>query len=319
MILAASTRPKAYVTRGDERMLRTLELPGHGGRWFDLHGAAGDERAKVQAQLGFPLPPPETLREIELSSRVRRSEKGIVLNVPHFCDGASESGPLGFVLTPTMLVTEHTLEHRVLDDLAAGLDRDPVENSTDLFLRVVERITDRLADRLESIEGEVAEATRHVFARDSSEKKLKPVLRKVGEFGSEIARTHNTLLGLLRISGHLKKEPPPWFSEEDVSRNESVWGDLRSLNEFEEQLGERVQFLLDGVLGQINIDQNEIMKVMTVASVVGVPPTVLVGVWGMNFRHMPELEWPFGYAFALVAVFLSAALPLLWFWRKGWL
>lgn len=291
-----------------------------GGRWFDLHHATDAERSEVEAALGFAMPARETIREIELSSRVRRSDDGLVLNIPHFCDGATESGPLGFVLTKTLLVTEHALEHKVLSDLADELETNPVQGSTDLLLRALERITDQLADRLETIEGEVAEATRHVFQRTSNEKKLKPVLRRVGEIGSEMARTHNSLLGLLRIAGHLKQEPaPPWFDDAHLARNLAVLGDLKSLNEFEEQLGERLQFLLDGVLGQINIDQNEIMKVMTVASVVGVPPTVLVGIWGMNFKYMPELEWHLGYFIALALVFASAAIPLLWFRAKGWL
>jgi len=73
------------------------------------------------------------------------------------------------------------------------------------------------------------------------------------------------------------------------------------------------------VLGLINMDQNEVMKVMAVASVVGIPPTVLVGIWGMNFAAMPELHWHFGYAIALAVIGLSIVLPLLWFKRRGWL
>ncbi len=289
------------------------------GQWFDLQQATDTERAEVGTALGFVMPNRAMKREIEMSSRVRRSDGSIVLNVPYFCDGAKESGPLGFVLTPHALVIEHALAHQVLDDLASEFEKNPVESSTDLFLRALERITGQLADRLEMLEGEVAETTRRVFQRTGNEKKLKVVLRRVGEIGSEMARTHNSLLGLLRLAGHLRQEPPAWFDEGLLSRTDAVLGDLKSLNEFEEQLGGRVHFLLDGVLGQINIDQNEIMKVMTVASVVGVPPTVLVGVWGMNFKHMPELEWHLGYAVALALVCASAAIPLLWFRAKSWL
>lgn len=95
--------------------------------------------------------------------------------------------------------------------------------------------------------------------------------------------------------------------------------DLASLTEFEQQMGDRIEFLLDSVLGLINMDQNEVMKVMAVASVVGIPPTVLVGIWGMNFAFMPELKWHDAYFWALGLIGLSMVLPLAWFRRRGWI
>lgn len=286
--------------------------------WIDLEKPTDAERAEVEAKLGFRIPAREIIREIELSSRVRITEDALFLNVPHFND-AESCGPLGFVLTADVLVTQRGASHRFLIDLADKLEHEPAKSSTDLFLRAMERIVDDTADCLEKIEAESAETTRRVFHEDSSERTLKATLRRVGELGSEMARTHNALLDLDRIAAHLHEAPAPWFDDDAKHRLELLHGDLRSLIDFEEQLGDRVQFLLDGVLGQINIDQNEIMKVMTVASVVGIPPTVLVGVWGMNFKNMPELEWHLGYFMALALVVLSAALPLLWFRRKGWL
>lgn len=287
--------------------------------WIDLCKPTDAERAEVEQKLGFRIPAREIIQEIELSSRVRLTESALFLNVPHFYDSAGVGGPLGFVLTADVLITQRAEPHHLFQELAERLESSPVRSSTDLFLRAMEQIVDDTADRLEKIEAEAAETTRRVFQEDSSERTLKSTLRRVGELGSEMARTHNALLDLARIAAHLHDRPAAWFDADARRRLESLHGDLRSLTEFEEQLGGRVQFLLDGVLGQINIDQNEIMKVMTVASVVGVPPTVLVGVWGMNFKYMPELEWHLGYAVALATVVLSAAIPLLWFRRKGWI
>lgn len=286
--------------------------------WIDLERPTDAERAEAEAKLGARIPSRETLREIELSSRVHSENAVLFLNAPHFQD-ASARGPLGFVLSAELLVTQHGGHHRFVPDLQRDLERTPARSSTDVFLRALERIVDDSADALESIEAEAAETAERVFHEQASERRLKPTLRRVGELGSQMARTHNALLDLDRIATHLRDNPAAWFDEDAKRRLETIQGDLRSLLVFEEQLGDRVQFLLDGVLGQINIDQNEIMKVMTVASVVGVPPTVLVGVWGMNFRNMPELEWHFGYFLALATVFASAAIPLLWFRRKGWI
>ena len=85
------------------------------------------------------------------------------------------------------------------------------------------------------------------------------------------------------------------------------------------QLTDKLQFLLDAALGFINIEQNDVMKVFTVASVAAIPPVILAGVWGMNFQNMPELHLPYGYALALAAIALSIAIPLFWFKRRGWI
>src|SRR5207302_5405960 len=94
--------------------------------------------------------------------------------------------------------------------------------------------------------------------------------------------------------------------------------DIASLADYDAHLTNKVQFLLDAVLGLINIAQNGIIKVLTVVSVVGVPPTLVARMYGMNFKNMPELEWCWGYPYALALIGLSAVLPLLWFRRRGW-
>ncbi|MGH7154451.1 MAG: CorA family divalent cation transporter, partial [Acetobacteraceae bacterium] len=95
--------------------------------------------------------------------------------------------------------------------------------------------------------------------------------------------------------------------------------DIASLNDYDVQVTGKVQFLLDATLGFINIQQNNVMKVLTVASIVGIPPVLIAGVYGMNFKNMPELNWSFGYAYGLGVILVSAILPLLWFWRRGWI
>ena len=80
-----------------------------------------------------------------------------------------------------------------------------------------------------------------------------------------------------------------------------------------------MQFLLDATLGFINIEQNEIVKTLTIASVAGIPPVLVAGIYGMNFRIMPELGWRFGYPIAIGAIVVSTLIPILWFKRRGWM
>jgi magnesium transporter len=91
------------------------------------------------------------------------------------------------------------------------------------------------------------------------------------------------------------------------------------LSDYDNQLTNKVQFLLDATLGFINIEQNNGIKILTVVSVVGVPPTLMASIYGMNFKMMPELEWHYGYAYGLAVIILSAILPFLWFKRRGWI
>jgi magnesium transporter len=104
-----------------------------------------------------------------------------------------------------------------------------------------------------------------------------------------------------------------------AARLKAVRQDIASLNDYEAHLANKVQFLLDAVLGFITISQNDIFKVLTVASIVGIPPTLMAGVYGMNFKVMPELNWSLGYPFGLAVIVISALIPLAWFKWKGWL
>jgi magnesium transporter len=110
-----------------------------------------------------------------------------------------------------------------------------------------------------------------------------------------------------------------WLATEVTARLQSVSSDIASLVQFTESVVSRVQLLQDAATGIINIDQNDVMKVLTVASVVGIPPVLIVGIYGMNFKNMPELNWSWGYEYALALIVITAALPLLWFKWKDWI
>jgi len=95
--------------------------------------------------------------------------------------------------------------------------------------------------------------------------------------------------------------------------------DLASLSDYDARLSDKVQFLLDATLGFINIEQNNIIKVLTIVSIVGIPPTFIASLYGMNFKDIPELTWSFGYWYALTLMAVTAVAPIVWFRIKGWL
>ena len=130
---------------------------------------------------------------------------------------------------------------------------------------------------------------------------------------------HRTvLLNVGRIASFANDVGSEWITPASKRRLEAVSKDVVSLSDYESRLSDKIQLLLDAILGFISIQQNDLFKILTIVSVVGVPPTIMVGIWGMNFKFMPELGWTYGYPLAWLAVIASAALPLLWFKWRGW-
>jgi magnesium transporter len=109
------------------------------------------------------------------------------------------------------------------------------------------------------------------------------------------------------------------FTADVKQRFETMRQDVVSLNDYDAHLVNKVQLLLDATLGLINVEQNNIIKVLTIVSVIGVPPTLVASLYGMNFKYMPELNWSWGYPYAIGLIGLSAVVPLLWFKLRGWL
>ena len=121
-----------------------------------------------------------------------------------------------------------------------------------------------------------------------------------------------------RIVPFVEAEASAWFQDGTGGRVHTFRADIASLNEYETHLSDKVQFLLDAALGLINMEQNDIFKVLTIVSVVGIPPTLVASIYGMNFHNMPELSWVFGYPYGLAVIAASAVIPLVWFKVKGW-
>jgi magnesium transporter len=142
---------------------------------------------------------------------------------------------------------------------------------------------------------------------------------RTGRTSERMARVEYSLVCLDRMAKFTIDRAKDWLATELPGRLQTVSSDIASLVQFAEALVSRVQLLQDAAAGIINIDQNEVMKVLTVASVVGIPPVVVVGIYGMNFKNMPELNWAWGYPFALALALVTALVPLLWFKWKKWI
>jgi magnesium transporter len=282
-----------------------------------------DERRYVESILGAKLPQRDQLSAIEVSSRLRSANEILRLNIPAFVRAEGGEGamtPLGFVLTPKLLVSLRYAESYAFKHMAeAALKADAPQTSVDTFVDLLESIVDVGADRMEAISVDMSKLSRAIFSENRDQRHLlRTALFKVGRMQRQITQIRSAMLGASRVVAFVCEHPPAWFDEKLHVPFKTILADVASLSEFDQQMNDRLQFLLDAVLGFINNDQNDIMKVLTIVSVVTIPPMILAGIWGMNFKTIGEYDWPHGYAFALSMIALSVIVPLLIFKWKKW-
>ena len=303
--------------------------------WIDLLNADAAERDFVERVTGLSVPTYERLSEIESSSRLSTEKGALYLSTPIIYRAQGDeplSTPLGFMLRADLLITIRFKELSAFTSFKEQIDskKEVDVSSAGAFVGLGEAIIDRMADVLEHIGEELDDVSHRIFraevartdktrrpARESAD--LREVLRRIGRGGDLASKIRDSLLGMGRIVPYVTSLTATWLPVELKPRLTTLRDDIVSLNDYAAFLTNKVQLLLDATLGLINIEQNNIIKVLTIVSVVGVPPTLIASMYGMNFRHMPELDWAWGYPYGLALIALSAVCPLLWFKWRGWL
>lgn len=298
-------------------------------RWVDLLNPDAAEIALVRDLYGIVVPSEAALQEIEATSRLRADGETLYMSAP-FIEGAATDrwnvAPTGFILTPQICVTVRFADMPAFDFVAEELADKPDLASTEIFVRLLEEVVDRAADHLEMAAAAVTEASHAIFTTPPKRRSLsrntallRDMMRSIGRASDRASRVRYMFLNIGRMASFVIDRCDPKLDEPIRARLEAVRHDIASLDEFEASLSGRIQLLQDSAAGFISIEQNEVVKVLTVVSVVGVPPVLVVGIYGMNFKVMPELQWPHGYPFALGLCVLSAVVPLLWFRWRDWI
>ncbi|EHH66991.1 magnesium transporter CorA family protein [Gluconobacter morbifer] len=298
--------------------------------WIDLINPTPVEIADAEKDLQVHIPRRSELEEIESSSRHREQDGNLYLSTPLVkrTDDSAFSLPIGLVLTGNgHLITVRYADYFAFDTLgrrqAERPPGTPEPTAIELLVEVIEDIINRLADVLEGLARALDTVSRRVFNADQPRnpaqtgEMLRITLRRLGHAGDLASMIRDSLLGLDRMLIYVGDRADK--TSADLSNRVKVASrDISSLNDFVAQTVNKVQFLLDATLGFISIEQNDGMKVLTVVSSIGITPTLIAGIYGMNFKFMPELGWKYGYPYGLCLMALSVILPLFWFWRRGW-
>lgn len=318
-------------------------LPEGGGLppgvvWIDLLDAHPHEVAAVERATGLHVPTLAELVEIENSSRLRTKAGVLYLSAPVVfrmqpitADSVPQTTSVGFVLSSDIMITVRFARLTAFASFAeqASQPGGALPSSAGAFVGLIDAVIDRLADVLESVGSDLDQISLRVFRPDSTDAPkrrparedadLREILRRIGRNGDLTSKIRDSLLGIGRLVPYTATVGAAWIPAELLPRLEVQRQDITSLNDYDAHLTNKVQLLLDATMGLINIEQNNIIKVLTVVSVVGVPPTFFASLYGMNFHNMPELGWTYGYQYGLALILLSAVGPLVWFKLRGWL
>jgi magnesium transporter len=301
--------------------------------WIDLLNPTEEEIAFVERTAGVHVPARAELVEIETSSRLR-TENGVLYLSTSMLFGAAAGEPrmtpLGFVLSKDRLVTVR-FDHIVVFETfkqQVGKPDNVHPSAVGAFVGLLEAIIDRFADHLEGVGADLDATSHQIFradpAKDRTQKpgvdrSLREAIRSLGREGDFISKVRDALLGFGRIVPFVTTRAADWLQPETQARLATLKQDIVSLNDYDAYLNTKVQFLLDATLGLVNIDQNNIIKLLTIVTIVGIGPTLVASWYGMNFKIMPELGWHYGYPYAIVLALVTGIAPLLWFRLRRWL
>ena len=309
---------------------KTQRIPDD-ATWIDLEEPTNAEEDLVERCITVDVPTQDEMSEIEPSSRLYERNDVLYMTVSVLWgveEGQPTSTPIGFVLAGNRLVTIRYATPKPVRAFSdhARHDPDVTRDAPTVLVRLLDAIIDRLADELEKIGAEIERLSSAIFVKDAQDRripaeKLTRLLTSIGRAQTLVTKIRYTAVSMARMLSFLAGSKRLHEAVHQDARNHiaSLTTDVTSLSEHATFLTDNLTFLLDASLGLISIEQNAAMKLFSWAAVVFLPPTLIAGIYGMNFRHLPELNWWFGYPMALGLMFASAVGPYLYFKKRGWI
>lgn len=308
--------------------------PHHGpippsATWIDLEEPTHEEEKLVEKLIGHNVPTEQELAEIEPSSRLFERDGALYMTLSALRgvnEGRPTSTPIGFVLAGNRLVTVRYASPKPVVVFGDHVRREPelARDALTVLVRLLDAFIERLADELESVGAEIERISNHIFGREVDERRiparrLTALLTRIGRGQSLLAKIRETAVSTGRLLSFLGASNPIKSNETARGHIASLMTDVNSLVDHSGFLGDNLIFLLDAALGLISVEQNAAMKLFSWAALIFLPPTLIAGIYGMNFEHMPELGWLYGYPFALGLIVAAAVLPMLILKWRGWI
>ncbi|HEX4827428.1 MAG TPA: magnesium transporter CorA family protein [Xanthobacteraceae bacterium] len=321
-----------YVPRGTslDRIAVTsdVDVP-ESAVWFDLVNPTHEEDKIVERKVGMAVPTREEMQEIEVTSRLYVENGARYMTATLMCQSDTDTPkttPVTFILSGHRLITVRYDEPRPFMIVGNKLARvcSPTVAGESVMMDLLDAVIDRAADILERIGSEVDQISHDIFEPEAGgadrTRSYNEILKAIGKKGDLASKVRESLVSIGRLLLYLANEADSMrWAKESRAQLRGMQRDVHSLSDHAAYLSNKIQFLLDAMLGVVTIEQNNVIKIFSVAAVALMPPTLIASIYGMNFKHMPELDWPFGYPIAIVLMMLAAALPYFFFKWKKWL
>lgn len=296
--------------------------------WLDLREPTAAEEQLVEQALGIDVPTREEMREIEASNRLYEENGSLYLTatvVTRLDTDLAESTQVTFILAGACLVTNRYADPLPFQRFIAFAQTHPAAcTSAPLLLAgLLEAFVNRIADVLEKVGADIEAISQRVLTHPRQGRRhgrdFHAELEQIGRGGELVSKARESLVSLSRLLTFLQESGNARVTQEARLRLRTVSRDVGALADHASFLGDKVQFLLDATLGMVTIDQNNILKIFSVVTVLMLPPSVIGAFYGMNFSYIPWLHEPWGVWAALGMMVVSALIPWCYFRAKGWL
>jgi magnesium transporter len=306
-----------------------LSAPPENAVWIDLVKPTAAEDHAVERLAGIAVPTREDMQEIEISSRLYIENGARYMTATLMCQSDTDmprTTAVTFILAGHRLVTVRydapkpfaLVENKLARACAPNIGGEMV------LMELLDAVIDRCADILERAGSEIDQVSHDIFEPESERhghaKQYSQILIAIGRKGDLTSKVRESLVSIGRVVTFMSAvvEGIKW-SKDMREQLKTMQRDIGSLTDHASYLSNKITFVLDAMLGVVNLEQNNIIKLFSVMAVVLMPPTLIASIYGMNFKVMPELEWVHGYPMALVMMLAAAVVPYLLFRWKKWL
>jgi magnesium transporter len=323
---------RAYGPGCDGRVIdpKSERIPDE-ATWIDLDEPTREEEKLVERCIQVNVPTQAEMAEIEPSSRLYEMNGALYMTVSALRgleENRPTTAPIGFVLAGNRLVTIRYATPKPIRNFENHARRDPelVRDGPTALVRMLDSIIDRLADEIEQVSATMENLSEEIFQEQQDQRripaeKLTALLTNIGRAQTLLTKIRYSAVSTLRMLSFFGGSNLAHEEARSELRNHvtSLTTDVTSLSEHSSFLSDNLTFLLDASLGLISIEQNAAMKLFSWAAVVFLPPTLIAGIFGMNFHYMPELDWRYGYPVSLALMLATAVGPYLYFKKRGWI
>jgi magnesium transporter len=290
--------------------------------WVDLEAPSAEEKGWIKSRFDLVIPDDIVETDLEESARFYEEDSGQLHIRSDFLiddDVAPRNVRVAFILHRKVLFSIHAEDLPVFRLLRLRARRIPalIEDAKDVLLKLYDADAEYSADALEGIYDQLERVSARVLKEDVNDRTAAEVLAAIAREEDVNGRIRRNVMDTRRALSFMMRSR--MLNAEQFEEARQILRDIDSLDSHTAFLFEKINFLMDAVVGFININQNKIIKIFSVASVALLPPTLIASIYGMNFRHMPEIDQPWGYPFALGLMVASVAAPFIYFRRKGWL